>query len=36
MSLEVGKKAIDFLIENPGNRRNLEVDFFWRRAPDEF
>jgi len=28
MSLEVGKKAIDFLIENSGNRRNLEIDFF--------
>lgn len=28
MSLEVGKKAIDFLIENSGNRHNLEVDFF--------
>ena len=28
MSLEVGKKALDFLIENSGNRRNLEVDFF--------
>ena len=28
MSLEVGKKAIDFLIQNSGNRRNLEVDFF--------
>lgn len=28
MSLDVGKKAIDFLIENSGNRRNLEVDFF--------
>lgn len=28
MSLEVGKKAVDFLIENSGNRRNLEVDFF--------
>lgn len=28
MSAEVGKKAIDFLIENSGNRRNLEVDFF--------
>ncbi len=28
MSLEVGKKAIDFLIENSGNRVNLEVDFF--------
>ena len=28
MSLEVGKKAIDFLLENSGNRRNLEVDFF--------
>ena len=28
MSLEVGKRAIDFLIENSGNRRNLEVDFF--------
>lgn len=28
MSLEVGKKAIDFLIENSGSRRNLEVDFF--------
>lgn len=28
MSLEVGKKAIDFLIEHSGNRRNLEIDFF--------
>lgn len=28
MSLEVGKKAIDFLIANSGQRRNLEVDFF--------
>jgi uncharacterized protein len=28
MSLEVGKRAIDYLIENSGNRRNLEVDFF--------
>ncbi len=28
MSLEVGKKAIDFLIDNSGKRRNLEVDFF--------
>lgn len=28
MSLEVGKKSIDYLIENSGNRRNLEVDFF--------
>ena len=28
MSLEVGKRALDFLIENSGSRRNLEVDFF--------
>ena len=28
MSYEVGKRALDFLIENSGNRRNLEVDFF--------
>ena len=28
MSLDVGKRAIDFLIENSGTRRNLEVDFF--------
>lgn len=28
MSLEVGKRAIDFLIENSGARHNLEVDFF--------
>lgn len=28
MSFEVGKKAIDFLIQSSGNRRNLEVDFF--------
>ena len=28
MPLEVGKKAFDFLVENSGNRRNLEVDFF--------
>ena len=28
MSYEVGRKALDFLIANSGNRRNLEVDFF--------
>ena len=28
MSFEVGRKALDFLIENSGSRRNLEVDFF--------
>lgn len=28
MSAEVGKKAIDFLIANSKNRRNLEIDFF--------
>ena len=28
MSFEVGKKALDFLIANSGNRINLEVDFF--------
>ncbi len=28
MSLEVGKKALDFLIENSKGRTNLEVDFF--------
>ena len=28
MSLEVGKRALDFLIENSGSRHNLEVDFF--------
>ncbi len=28
MSFEVGKKALDFLVKNSGNRVNLEVDFF--------
>lgn len=28
MSLDVGKRALDFLIEHSGTRRNLEVDFF--------
>lgn len=28
MSLETGKRALDFLIEQSGTRRNLEVDFF--------
>ena len=28
MSLEVGKQALNFLVENSGSRRNLEVDFF--------
>lgn len=28
MSFETGKAALDFLIANSGNRRNLEVDFF--------
>ena len=28
MSLETGKKALDFLVANSGSRVNLEVDFF--------
>lgn len=28
MSPEVGKKAIDFVIEQSGSRRNIEIDFF--------
>ncbi len=28
MSFEVGKRALDFLVENSGTRTNLEVDFF--------
>lgn len=28
MSFETGKRALDFLIEKSGSRRNLEVDFF--------
>ena len=28
MSFEVGKRAFDWLVENSGSRRNLEVDFF--------
>lgn len=28
MSYETGKRALDFLIEKSGTRRNLEVDFF--------
>ena len=28
MTYEVGKKALDFLVANSGNRINLEVDFF--------
>lgn len=28
MSLETGKRALDFLVEQSGNRKNLEVDFF--------
>ena len=28
MSLETGKRAIDFLIENSGSRKNLDIDFF--------
>ena len=28
MSFETGKRALDFLIENSGDRTNLEVDFF--------
>ena len=28
MSLETGKKALDFLVSHSGSRRNLEVDFF--------
>lgn len=28
MPFEVGKRALDFLVEHSGTRRNLEVDFF--------
>ncbi len=28
MPFDIGKKAIDFLIERSGTRRNLEIDFF--------
>ena len=28
MSYEVGKQALDFLMEHSGTRHNLEVDFF--------
>lgn len=28
MTLETGKKSLEFLAKNSGNRRNLEVDFF--------
>ena len=28
MSFEVGKRALDFLVERSGSRHNLEVDFF--------
>ena len=28
MSFDVGKRALDFLVESSGDRRNLEVDFF--------
>lgn len=28
LSLETGKKALLYLVQNSGNRRNLEVDFF--------
>lgn len=28
MSLDVGKKSLEFLAKNSGNRKNLEVDFF--------
>ena len=28
MSFEVGKQALDFLVEHSGSRKNLEVDFF--------
>ncbi|MBO4423076.1 MAG: 4Fe-4S cluster-binding domain-containing protein, partial [Clostridia bacterium] len=28
MSFEVGRRALDFLIEHSGTRKNLEVDFF--------
>jgi len=28
MNLEIGKRAVDFLVENSGGRKNLDVDFF--------
>lgn len=28
MDVETGKRALDFILQNSGNRKNLEVDFF--------
>ena len=28
MSIDVGRKAVDFLLKNSGKRKNLEIDFF--------
>lgn len=28
MSFEVGKAALDYVVKNSGNRRNIEIDFF--------
>lgn len=28
MTAETGKRAMDYLVEHSGHRRNLEVDFF--------
>ena len=36
MSFETGRRALDYLIEQSGTRRNLEVDFFGGRTADEF
>ena len=33
MDVETAKKAIDFVIEKSGPRRNIEVDFFGGEAP---
>lgn len=32
MTTEVGKKAIDFVIDKSGPRKHIEVDLFWWRA----
>ena len=36
MSFEVGKRALDFLVENSGSRKNLEVDFIGGEALRNF
>lgn len=36
MTKDIALRAVDYLVDNSGQRHNIEIDFFWRRTFNEF